>query len=63
MMHLRLTRKPAHPTQALQTATNGLFFAVLSGQKTPDPLPLLTTDETDSARDPILGKPYLPHRD
>ena len=66
MMHLRLTRKPAHPTSALQTATSGLFFTVLSGQKTPAPLPSLNTDDpdvlTDGTRCLILGELYLQHR-
>jgi hypothetical protein len=66
MMHLRLMRKPAHPTRALQTATSGLFFAVLSGHKTHETLPSLNTDDpdvlTDGSRNLILGELYLQHR-
>jgi hypothetical protein len=66
MMQIRSMRKPAHPMRALQTATSGLFFAVLSGQKTPEPLPSLNTDDpdvlTDGSRCLILGELYLQHR-
>lgn len=66
MMNLRLMRKPAHPTRALQAATSGLFFAVLGGQKAHDPLPSFNTDDpdvlTDGSRNLILGELYLQHR-
>ena len=66
MMHLRLMRKPAHPTHAIQTVVNGLFSTILSSQKTHEPLPSINTDDpdvlTDGSRNLILGELYLQHR-
>jgi hypothetical protein len=63
MMQIRPTRKPAHPTHPLQTATSGLFFAVLSGQKSNTALPPHESDDpdviTDGSRTLILGELYL----
>jgi hypothetical protein len=62
MMQIRLMRKPAHPIRPLLTATSGLFFAVLSGQKS-TALPSHETDDpdvlTDGTRNLIIGELYL----
>lgn len=68
MMRISLTRKPTHPTRAIQTVVNGFFSTLLSSEKAREPLPSFNTDDddpdvlTDGSRNLILGEMYLQHR-